>query len=130
VNVGLILDADALLSYAHGSDQIGDRIAKASDLGLSVLIPATSLAEAYRTVESANFRYLDIISALPNVAVTPLEADLCLFVGGWARKLGLELAHAAVEASSYPDALLATGRRELVTEHLPKEWPIIDVRPQ
>jgi hypothetical protein len=125
--VDSILDADALLGFASGSQIVGARIAHAAGIGLQVLVPATSLAEAYRRVDSNGFRYLDIVATLPNVVVAPLDRELSLFVGGWARTLGLELAHAAVEASSHPSAFIVTGRRELLGEHLPKEWPIVDV---
>jgi hypothetical protein len=125
--VSLILDADALLAYARGSERIGTLIAESADDGKSVLIPATSLADAYRRVDSDGLRYLDIISTLSWVDIVPLDRELCPFVGGWARKLGLELAHAAIEASSHPMTPFLTSRRELVTEHLAKEWPIIDL---
>ena len=125
--VGLVVDADALLGYASGSELIGMLIAKTADAGQSVVIPAISLAEAYRSVDSTGFRYLDIVVTLPWVDVAPLDHELCLFVGGWSRTMGLELAHAAVEASSFPEALFATSRRELVTRYLPKEWPIVDL---
>jgi hypothetical protein len=126
-DVALILDADALLAYAGGSERIGAFIAKAADDGKSVLIPATSLADAYCRADSHRFPYLDVIATLSWVDIVPLDRELCLFVGGWARKLGLELAHAAIEASSYPMTPFLTSRRELVTEHLAKGWPIIDL---
>jgi hypothetical protein len=126
-DVSLILDVDALLQFASGSETIGSLIAQAADHSQAVLIPAASLSVAYRRVGSTDFRMLDILANLSHVMVSPLNQELCLFVGGWARKLGLELAHAAVEAVSYPDALLVTSRRALVTRHLPKEWPIYDV---
>jgi len=44
-----------------------------------------------------------------------------------ARTLGLDTAQAAIEAVTHAVAPLMTNQRDLVTQFLPKEWPIIDV---
>jgi len=44
-----------------------------------------------------------------------------------ARTLGLDTAHAAIEAAAHPVVPLMTSQRDLVSRFLPKEWPIIDV---
>jgi hypothetical protein len=125
--IGLVLDTDALLRYAEGSARVGGVIAEAADTGLTVLIPATCLAAAYQGVPPSRVDYLDIAAALPHVVVSPLDQDACPFIGGWARTLGLDLAHAAVEAASHPLTPLMTAHRDRVTQYLPKEWPILDV---
>jgi hypothetical protein len=48
-------------------------------------------------------------------------------LGGWARTLGLDTAHAAIEAATHDIVPLLTNKRDLVTRFLPKEWPIIDI---
>jgi hypothetical protein len=53
IEVGLVLDTSALLSYAEGaSEQVGRNVAFQADLGLTVLIPAACLAAAYKDVTS------------------------------------------------------------------------------
>jgi hypothetical protein len=126
-DVGLVLDTDVLLVYAGGSDQVGLIMSKIADVGSSVLVPATCLASAYRDGLSVSWPYLDVLSSLPYVVVAPLEHDQCAVLGGWARSLGLDLAHAAMEAAAHPIVPLMTAHRERVTEFLPKQWPIIDV---
>jgi hypothetical protein len=126
-DVGLILDASALLSYAEGREAVGHEIAETADHGLTVLVPATCLAAAYKDVNSEGWPYLDVISGMPSVVVVPLEHDHCAVLGGWARTLGLPLAHAAVETANHPIVPLMTAHRDLVTQFLPKEWPIIDI---
>jgi hypothetical protein len=126
-DVGLVLDTDALLSYADGSDRVGAFIADTADAGFTVLIPATCLAAAYRAVAGAGWPYLDVAASLPHVMVAPLEHDHCAVLGGWSRSLGLDLAHAAIETAGHPIVPLLTSRRDLVTQFLPKEWPIIDL---
>jgi len=126
--IGLILDTSALLSYAEGSDgEVGRNIAFQADNGLSVLVPATCLAVAYKDVTSDGWPYLDVLSGMASIVVTPLEHDQCAVLGGWARKLGLPLAHAVVETTGHPIVPLMTAHRDLVAQFLPKEWPIIDV---
>jgi hypothetical protein len=39
----------------------------------------------------------------------------------------MDLAHAAIEAAAHPIVQLMTAQRRLLTELLPKEWPIIDI---
>ena len=125
--VGLVLDTDALLVYSGGSDLVGGTMSKTAETGHRVLIPATCLAAAYSQALPVSVPYLDVLSSLPYVVVAPLEQDHCPVLGGWARTLGLDLAHAAIEAASHPIVRLMTASRAKVTEFLPKEWPIIDV---
>jgi hypothetical protein len=126
-NVGLVVDTDALLVYSAGSERVGLTMSRAAEAGQSVLVPATCLAAAYSHAVAVGVPYLDILANLPYVVVTPLEQDHCSVVGGWARTLGLDLAHAAIEAASHPIVRLMTAHRDMVTAFLPKEWPIIDV---
>jgi hypothetical protein len=126
-DIGLVLDTDALLVYAGRSDRVGEFMATVADEGGIVLVPATCLAAAYRHALNVSVPHLDVLSTLPYVVVTPLEHDHCLVLGGWARTLGLDLAHAAIEAASHPIVRLMTAHRKQVTEFLPSEWPIIDV---
>jgi hypothetical protein len=55
-----------------------------------------------------------------------LESDHCAVLGGWARTLGLDTAHAAIEAAIAITPLM-TRQRALVTQFLAAEWPIIDI---
>jgi hypothetical protein len=125
--LGLVLDTDALLVYSAGSERVGFAMSRAADAGQSVLVPATCLAAAYRDAPAVSVPYLDILASLPYVVVAPLEHDHCSVLGGWAQSLGLDLAHAAIETAAHPIVRLMTAHRKLVTEFLPKEWPIIDV---
>jgi len=125
--VGLVLDTAALLAYANSDDHVGGLIAKYADRGRAVLIPAACLATAYRDVNADGWPLLDIITNLPHSIVSPLEGEDCPVLGGWARTLGLDTAHAAIEAAAHPVVPLMTSQRDLVSQFLPKEWPIIDV---
>jgi hypothetical protein len=93
-----------------------------------VAVPALCLAEAYRRVTGARYPYLELLTALPHVVVTRVEAADCLFLGGWARSVGtLHLSHAVLETASRPVVRLMTSARVAVTTILPVGWPIIDV---
>jgi hypothetical protein len=125
--VFLVLDTAALLAYAYGTDDVGELMVEAADSGSDVLIPATCLASAYHKVFRDGWDYLDVLATLPQTVVAPLTAEQCAVVGGWARTLGLDTAHAAFEAAAHPVVPLMTDRRELAARFLPKGWPIIDV---
>jgi len=124
---GLVLDTAALLAYAEGTDRVGDRLAAVADRGECVLIPATCLASAYQQVVNDGWNYLDMIATLEHAVVAPLTHEHCAVLGGWARTLGLDTAHAAIEAATHGIVPLMTSRRDLVTTFLPQGWPIIDV---
>ena len=98
-----------------------------NEYGYAVLIPAACLASAYRDVDAGGWHLLDVITNLQHTIVSPLEGDDCPVLGGWARTLGLDTAHAAIEAAAHPVVPLMTSQRDLVSKFLPKEWPIIDV---
>ena len=124
---GLVLDTAALLAYAAGTGRVGDRLAAVADRGERVLIPAVCLASAHEKVTNDGWDYLDVIANLEHVVVAPLTYEHCAVLGGWARTLGLDTAHAAIEAATHAIVPLMTSQGELVTRFLPKDWPIIDV---
>jgi hypothetical protein len=124
---GVVLDTAALLAYARGDIRVGQAVAEFSDEGAIVVIPAACLACAYRDVDGDGANLLDLISGLGHVLVAPLTHEHCAVTGGWARVLGLDTAHAGVEAASVPMTPLMTDRGDLVRRFLPKHWPIVDV---
>jgi hypothetical protein len=125
---GLVLDADAVAAYAHGSPRVGREISRVVDDEGDVIVPALCLAEAYRTGNGEKAAYLELLVSLPRVTVIGVEEADCWTIGGWARKIGsLHLAHAVVETAARPVTTLLTAHRDKVTEHLPEEWPIIDL---
>jgi hypothetical protein len=124
---GLVLDTAALLAYADRAERIGRFVAAVADRGESLLIPATCLATAYQRVTSDGWDYLDVIANLTHAVVAPLTGEHCAVLGGWARTLGLDSAHAAIEAAAHAVVPLMTAQRDLITGFLPKDWPIIDV---
>jgi hypothetical protein len=124
----LVLDTDAVLAYASGSLHVGERISRAADAEDFVLVPALCLAEAYRRADGDSPHYLHVLANLEATVVTPVEPDDAPVLGSHARVLGSKhLAHAVIEAATYAITPILTSRRDLVTEVLPKEWPIIDV---
>jgi len=125
--VGIVLDTAALLAYAAGNIRVGEIVALLADRGETVVVPAACLATAYRDVESDGADLLDLLAGLEHVAVTPLTPEHCAVAGVWSRILGLDTAHAAIEAASNPVTPLMTEHRSLVTRFLPKTWPIVDV---
>ena len=127
IEPGLILDTAAVQAYSRGTNDVGEFLADAADNDLSVLIPATCLAVAYQQASDDEWGYIDILAGLPQVVVAPLTENFCAVLGDWARTLGLDLAHATIEAVTRPVVPLMTSQRDLVTRFLPAQWPIIDV---
>ncbi len=125
--VGVVLDTAALLAYANGDERVGEQVAMVADYGRVALIPATCLASAYRDVVNDGWNLLDLLVNHEHTLVSPLEGDDCPVLGGWARTLGLDTAHAAIEAAAHPVVPLMTSQRDLLSQFLPKEWPIIGV---
>lgn len=126
--VGLVLDAGAISAYASGSLRVGREVSRVADQAGDVILPSLCLAEAYRVAEGIQHDYLAVLAALSHVTVIPLEEPDCWVVGGWSRRIGsLHLAQAAAETAARPTITLLTAHRDKVTEHLPKEWPIIDL---
>jgi hypothetical protein len=124
---GLVLDTGCLLAYSEGAETVGEQIAKVADKRQWVIIPGLCLAAAYRQVSTDGWPLLDILGDLEQVVVTPVEHDMCMFLGGWSRTLGgMDLAQAALEAARATTPIM-TDRREPLGEVLPKEWPIIDL---
>ncbi|MFF0155219.1 hypothetical protein [Micromonospora sp. NPDC005203] len=126
---GLALDTTALLAYSATTQEVGHRIAEVADHALDVLVPALCLARAHQQATPEQWELLELLSALPNIRVTPVEADMCAVLGGWSRRMNdrMDLAQLAMEAASRPLVPIMTNRRELLGEVLPKEWPIIDL---
>jgi hypothetical protein len=126
-DVGAVLDTAALLAYANGNNRVGEYVALLADRGETVLIPATCLASAYRDIDGNGSDMLDLVASLDHAVVSALERDHCAVLGGWARTLGLDTAHAAIEAATHAVVPLMTSKRDVVSRLLPKEWPIIDI---
>ncbi|MBC8990946.1 hypothetical protein H9X95_12375 [Micromonospora chalcea] len=126
---GLALDTAALLAYASGAKDVGARIAEAADYARDVLVPALCLAHANQQATAPQWELLELLAALPQVQITPVEPDMCAYLGGWSRRMTgrMDLAQLAMEAAANPLVPIVTDRRELLGEVLPKEWPIIDL---
>jgi hypothetical protein len=126
--IGVVLDTAALIAYARGNARVGELLVNLADNGERYVVPSTCLASAYRDAPTGGEDLLDLIANQPLAVVVPLEHEHCAVAGGWARVLGLDTAHAAIEAAS-TDAVvpLMTDKRDLVTQFLAKEWPIIDI---
>jgi hypothetical protein len=124
---GIVLDTAALLAYASGDLKVGEIVALLADRGETVVIPAACLATAYRDVDAKGSTILDLLANLEHALVAPLTRKHCAVAGGWSRILGLDTAHAAIEAASNPVTPLMTEHRSLVIRFLPKAWPIVDV---
>lgn len=126
---GLALDTAALLAYASGAKDVGARIAEAADYARDVLVPALCLAHAHQQATAPQWELLELLAALPQVQITPVEPDMCAYLGGWSRRMTgrMDLAHLAMEAAANPLVPIMSDRRELLGEVLPKEWPIIDL---
>jgi hypothetical protein len=125
--VGIVLDTPALLAYSSGTVAVGEQIADMADLERRVLVPSLCLATAYQNLTSDGWPVLDVLVDLPHVDVTPVDADMCAVLGGWARTLGMDLAQAAMKAADNAVVPIVTNRGHLVTQVLAKGWPIIDL---
>ena len=123
----MVLDTAAVLAYARGDLVVGEHLSWAADHYEVALIPATCLAAAYRDVPTGRVDLLDVLRGLEHVVVAPLPGELCPVLGGWARTLGLDAAHAAIEAAARPPTPILTDRGDLIRQILPKDWPITDV---
>ena len=124
---GLVLDTPAILAYTDGSTRVGLEIAEVADEGLQVVLPAACLAIAYQHAASDRWSLLDILSTLPQVVVKPVDHEICAVLGGWARTLGLDLAHAGIESAGVPPVPILTDRRRQLEKFVPKGWPIVDL---
>lgn len=123
-----MLDSAAILAFARGSLRVGEYIANAAGQGGEIVAPVLCLAEAYRVAAGLEHDYLAALAAHPHVTVIPVEEADFWVIGGWSSKIGsLHLAQAAAETAARPAITLLTAHRDRVTEHLPKEWPIIDL---
>ena len=126
-DTAVVLDTSAVLAYAARTERVGLFVALLADRGETAIIPATCLAAAYRDVDLGSWDMIDLLASHPHVSVAPLEDYQCPVLGDWARVLGLELAHAAIESASHTVTPLMTGHRELIGRVLPRQWPIIDL---
>ncbi|WP_327034299.1 hypothetical protein [Micromonospora ureilytica] len=126
---GLALDTAALLSYSSGAKGVGKRIAEAADYNRDVLVPALCLVGAHEQATTEQWEMLELLGALPQVQITPVEPEMCSYLGGWSRRMAghTDLAQLAMDAAAHPLVPIMTDRRELLGEVLPKEWPIIDL---
>ncbi|MGC4807074.1 hypothetical protein [Micromonospora sp. DT233] len=126
---GLALDTAALLAYSSTDLDVGHRIAETADHGMNVLVPALCLAGAHQQATPTQWELLEVLATLPHVRVTPVEAEMCSFLGGWSRRMDerMDLAQLAMDAAIHPLVPIMTDRRELLGEVLPKEWPVIDL---
>jgi hypothetical protein len=126
-DVAVVLDTSAVLAYAAGAERVGLYVALLADRDETAVIPATCLAAAYREVDLTAWDLVDLLASHPHVHVAPLEHYQCPVLGDWARVLGLDLAHAAIESAAHTVTPLMTGHRELLGRVLPYRWPIIDL---
>ncbi|MBM0238683.1 hypothetical protein JNW88_18820 [Micromonospora sp. ATA32] len=124
---GLALDTTALLAYSSADLDVGNRIAEAADHGVHVLVPALCLSRAHQEATPEQWEMLEVLAAVPHIRVTPVEANMCAFLGGWSRRMAgrMDLAQLAMDAAAHPLVPIVTDRRELFGAVLPKEWPII-----
>jgi hypothetical protein len=126
---GLALDTAALLVYSAGAKDVGKRIAEAADYNRDVLVPALCLARAHEGATAEQWEMLELLAALPQVQITPVDPEMCSYLGGWSRRMSgrMDLAQLAMDAATHPLVPIMTDRRELLGEVLAKEWPIIDL---
>jgi hypothetical protein len=123
----VVLDTPAVRAYASGTHDVGDLLARTSARHDLAIVPALCLAEAYRTASAEEALVLDLLHNLPVTVITPVVADDCAVLGGWARRLGrIDLAHAAL-ASSVGRVPIVTSDGDTVRAFLTKNWPIIDL---
>jgi hypothetical protein len=125
--VGVVLDTAALLAYARGDLRIGELLVDVADHGDRYVVPSLCLASAYRDGADGSPDMLDLIASGPHAVIASFDHEHCAVAGGWARVLGLDTAHAAMEAVANGVVPLMTDKRDLVTQFLAKEWPIIDI---
>jgi hypothetical protein len=126
-DTAVVLDASAVLAYAARVERVGLFVALLADRGETAVVPAACLAAAYRDVDVAAWDMIDLLVSHPHVQVAPLEGYQCPVLGDWARVLGLQLAHAAIESASHSVTPLMTEHRDLIARVLPHQWPIIDL---
>lgn len=127
MSVTVVLDTSAVLAYTKGSIAVGELLSIVTDDGDTVLVPASCLAEAHRESPPAVDALLQILSAVPCVALAPLRPDQAAEVGALARaSSGIDVGHAAVEAIRN-EAQLATQDGAAMSRLLPKDWSVIEV---
>jgi hypothetical protein len=134
-DVAVVLDASALLGYAHGLLAVGELIAEISDERRHVGVPAACLAAARATVtDDGDAAQLVLLTTSPTVVVVPLgadevgRADPLWRVGDFARAAGGDLATGhAVHAALAHGAYYATTDPARAARVLPDRWGILDL---
>ncbi|MGH3656085.1 MAG: hypothetical protein ACRDUA_05455 [Micromonosporaceae bacterium] len=106
---------------------VGEQIADNGDAGQPVFVPVLCLAEAYRHAGTEGALMLDLLVTIDNVVVTPVEPDMAPILGGFTSTVGrADIAQVVITAAERR-ARIMTSERHLVTQILPKEWPIIEL---
>jgi len=122
-----VFDTGAVDAYVEGTERVGGILAGASKNDLSVIVPVLCFADAHRRANPDQAFMLDLLQGVPSVRITPVLPDDGLMVGGWSRRLGsFDAAQAALEAATHRIPIV-TNRRDVLTEILAKEWPIVDL---
>ncbi|GAA1895176.1 hypothetical protein [Asanoa iriomotensis] len=122
-----VFDTAAVDGYVDGIIRIGRMLAGASKNDQRVIVPVLCFADAHRRATPEQALMLDLLHAQPAVHITPVLGDDAVMVGGWSRRLGtFDATQAALEAATHRLPIV-TDRREILTQILAKEWPIIDL---
>lgn len=132
MNVAVVLDASALLSYVAGNVGVGELIAEVADEDRHIGVPAVCLAAAHAASDELGGALLNLLVTGSMVRVVPLGADPAVDdirqAGLLARRAAgdLALGHAALAAIVH-EAHLTTTDPSAATEALPAGWSILDV---
>jgi hypothetical protein len=123
-----VFDTGAIDAYVDGTIlRVVRMLAGASKNDKRVIVPVLCFADAHRRADPDQAFMLDLLQGQPPVHITPVLADDAVMVGGWSRRLGsFDAAQAALEAATHRLPIV-TSRREVLTQILAKEWPIIDL---
>jgi len=122
-----VFDTAAIDAYVGGALRVGRMLAAASKNDQRVIVPVLCFADAHRRANPDGAFMLDLLQTQPTVHITPVLAEDAVMVGGWSRRLGtFDAAQAALEAATHRIPIV-TDRRDLLTQILAKEWPIIDL---
>ncbi|MDG4832380.1 hypothetical protein O7627_24175 [Solwaraspora sp. WMMD1047] len=124
-DIHLILDASAIIAYAHASIHVGETIAEIADEEGRFAVPTVCLAEAGRRLLGADDPRVLLLVQHPHAVVTGVPAQEWGLLTKWSVALGrLDLAAAMVEAS-VNGAYVLTSEPEAYGDW--KDGPVIPI---
>ena len=112
---GRVLDTSAVLALAAGSPYTDALLTVATELAITLAVPAAALQAAWQHADQLSRPWLDLLPALSPIVILPLDADT-------ARSAGLVAA-----TSGHPDAPAGTAHAVHIARA--RSWVVVTADP-